>query len=89
MCWLINPQDFKNQIATCFVIGVCLVGEPARLPTRNTNQGVGFSFRELAAQCNVDHSDIAKYENGEKNLTFHTMLELASGLGVHPKELFD
>lgn len=49
----------------------------------------GFSFRELAAQCNVDHSDIAKYENGEKNLTFHTMLELASGLGVHPKELFD
>jgi transcriptional regulator with XRE-family HTH domain len=49
----------------------------------------GLSFRELAAQCNVDYSDIAKYENGEKNLTILTILELASGLGIHPRELFD
>lgn len=47
------------------------------------------SFRELAARCNVDHSDISKYENGEKNLRFLTIVDLASGLGVHPKELIN
>ena len=47
------------------------------------------SFRQLAAQCDVDHSDIKKFENGEKNITILTVIELSIGLGVHPKELLD
>lgn len=47
----------------------------------------GFSYRELAALCDVDHSDIKKYEDGEKDLRLVTIVDLALGLGVHPKEL--
>ncbi len=47
----------------------------------------GFSYRELAAQCDVDHSDIKKYEDGEKDLRLVTIVDLAMGLGVHPRDL--
>jgi transcriptional regulator with XRE-family HTH domain len=47
------------------------------------------SLRELAARCDVDHSDIKKYEDGEKDLRLLTMVELAIGLGVDPKELLN
>jgi len=47
------------------------------------------SFRKLATLCDIDHSDIKKYEKGIKNPTLLTIIELASGLGVHPKELID
>lgn len=47
----------------------------------------GFSYRELAALCDVDHSDIKKYEDGEKDLRLVTIVDLALGLGVHPREL--
>jgi transcriptional regulator with XRE-family HTH domain len=45
------------------------------------------SYRELATLCDVDHSDIKKYEDGLKNLTLVTMVDLAMGLGVNVKEL--
>jgi transcriptional regulator with XRE-family HTH domain len=48
-----------------------------------------FSFRELAARCNVDSSDINKIEKGRKNITLTTLVDLATGLGVHPKKLLD
>lgn len=47
------------------------------------------SFRQLALNCNVDYSDIRKIEKGERNIQLSTILELAKGLGIHPKELFD
>ncbi|AXP80421.1 anaerobic benzoate catabolism transcriptional regulator [Mariniflexile rhizosphaerae] len=47
------------------------------------------SLRELAQRCDIDHSDIAKYEKGEINIQLTTIFELARGLNVHPKELFD
>ena len=47
------------------------------------------SLRQLAAQCDVDHSDIAKIEKGERNFTILTLLELAKGLEVHPRKLLD
>lgn len=47
------------------------------------------SFRELAARCDVDHSDIKKYENGEKDLRLLTIVDLAIGLDVHPQELLN
>jgi hypothetical protein len=47
------------------------------------------SFRKLAALCNVDYSDIKKYEKGLKDLRLLTILDLANGLQVHPRELLD
>jgi len=43
----------------------------------------------LAALCEVDHSDIKKYEKGLKDLRLLTIIDLATGLNVHPKELID
>ncbi|HNP94083.1 MAG TPA: helix-turn-helix transcriptional regulator [Cyclobacteriaceae bacterium] len=45
------------------------------------------SFRQLAVLCDVDYSDIKKFEKGEVNITIATLMDLAIGLGVHPKEL--
>lgn len=47
------------------------------------------SLRKLSQRCNLDHSDIAKYERGEVNIQLSTVYELAVGLDVPPKELFD
>ena len=47
------------------------------------------SYRKLAASCDIDHSDIKKFEKGEVNVTILTLIEPSIGLGVHPKELMN
>jgi len=47
------------------------------------------SYRKLAQNCDIDHADIRKYEKGEINMTFLTMIEFAKGLGISLKELMD
>ena len=47
------------------------------------------SLRKLALNCDIDHGDIKKYENGDRNMTFLTMIEYAKGLGITLKELMD
>jgi transcriptional regulator with XRE-family HTH domain len=47
------------------------------------------SFRKLAQLCNIDYSDLSKIEKGQINITILTLIELAKGLDVHPKELLD
>lgn len=47
------------------------------------------SLRKLALNCNIDHADVKKYENGEFNLTLITLIELAKGLGLTLKELME
>jgi len=47
------------------------------------------SFRQLAQRCDIDFSNISKIEKGEINIQLGTILELAKGLNVHHKELFD
>jgi transcriptional regulator with XRE-family HTH domain len=37
----------------------------------------------------VDHAKISKIENNKANLLITTLVELADGLGVHPKKLLD
>lgn len=49
----------------------------------------GLSMRELASRCDVDYAKISKLENNKANLTLTTLLELADGLEVDPKELVD
>lgn len=47
------------------------------------------SLRELAKRCDVEHSKIAKIEKGQVKIQLPTVFELAIGLQIHPKELFD
>lgn len=49
----------------------------------------GLSVRELSARCDVDYGKISKLENNKANLTLTTLIELAEGLEVHPKDLLD
>lgn len=50
---------------------------------------IGLSYRELAQKCDIDHSNISKIEKGEVDLRLSTIQELAKGLRISPKELFD
>jgi len=52
-------------------------------------QSKNLSLRKLAAKCDLEHADIKRYENGEINMTFQTLLELSKGLEVTLKELMD
>lgn len=47
------------------------------------------SYRKIAAQCDLDASYISKIEKGTENITLETVLNLAYGLNVSPKDLFD
>ena len=47
------------------------------------------SYRQLAQKCDVDFSAISKIEKGLKSFEFLTIIELARGLEIHPRELFD
>lgn len=47
------------------------------------------SYRQLGDRCDVDYSTISKIEKGEVNIQLSTVMQLASGLGVRPKDLFD
>lgn len=47
------------------------------------------TLRKLAQNCNIDFSDISRYEKGEINITFVSMLELSEGLGISIKELMN
>lgn len=52
-------------------------------------QESGLSYRKLAARCDVDYSDFRKYEKGEKDLQFSTIVDMAQALGVHPSKMMD
>ena len=49
----------------------------------------GLSQRELSSRCDVDYGKISKLENNKANLTLTTLIELAEGLEVHPRDLLD
>jgi transcriptional regulator with XRE-family HTH domain len=46
-------------------------------------------FAENVARCELSHSKIYLIESGKVNVTLLTIVELAKGLGVSPKELLD
>lgn len=49
----------------------------------------GLSFRSLSYKCEIDYADLNKIEKGKRNITLSTIIELAKGLEIHPKELFN
>lgn len=64
---------------------LCIFGERLKY----VRQQRKLSYRELGRRCDLDYSYISKVEKGEKNIQLSTILELAKGLEVHAKELFD
>ena len=49
----------------------------------------GLSQRALSLACDVDYGKISKIESNKANLTLTTLIELAEGLNIHPKDLMD
>lgn len=56
---------------------------------RKIREKKGLSVRELASRCDVEYAKISRLENNKANLTLTTLLELAEGLEIEPKELLD
>jgi len=54
----------------------------------NVRESRGMSLRELAAASGLEHAQIARIENGEKNPTLYTVIRLAEALDIFPGELF-
>ncbi len=56
---------------------------------RRVRMEKGLSLRALAANCNLDDSNISKIEQGKVNIQLTTLFELAKGLGVESSELLN
>ena len=47
------------------------------------------SIRQLAVECDIEHSQIYRIETGEINTTISMVRKIADGLNVSHQELFD
>ncbi len=47
------------------------------------------SLLKMSYNCSIDESKISKIEHGQFNISLSTVMELAKGLDVPPKKLFD
>jgi len=47
------------------------------------------SQEDVSFRCEVDRAKISKLETGQANCNVTTIIELAKGLGVEPKDLLD
>ncbi len=56
---------------------------------RSIRKELGLSQDYIATHSNLTKSNVSEIENGNRNLAFTTLLELAKGLGIDPKKLLD
>ncbi|MBS7565537.1 helix-turn-helix transcriptional regulator [Mucilaginibacter sp. Bleaf8] len=56
---------------------------------RRIREEKGLSLAQMAVNCDVDKSNIAKIENGKFNIQLSKIFELAKGLNIDAKELLD
>jgi len=50
----------------------------------------GFSQDDVVMNSNrITKGTVSDIENGKRNLSFTTLIDLAKGLKIHPKELMD
>lgn len=54
---------------------------------RKIREGLNLSQDQVVAKCDVTKGNLSNIENGNKDFTFTTLLEIAKGLGIEPKEL--
>ncbi len=73
-----NEKRDKNRLVQ--------IGEHIRYVRENVAK---MSLDEVASSCDVTKGNLSMIENGNKDFTFSTFLEIAKGLGIHPKKLLD
>jgi transcriptional regulator with XRE-family HTH domain len=56
---------------------------------RKLREERGLSIRQLAAQCDLEHSQIQRIETGAINTTISMVCKIAEGLSITHQELFD
>ncbi|WP_412468209.1 helix-turn-helix domain-containing protein [Pedobacter sp. KLB.chiD] len=56
---------------------------------RTIREKLGLSQDQVVANCDLTKGNLSNIENGNKDFTFTTLLEIAKGLGIPPKELLD
>ena len=57
---------------------------------RNLREQLNFSQDQVVANSEkLTKATLSEIENGKRNAAITTVLDLAKGLNVHPKELFD
>jgi DNA-binding Xre family transcriptional regulator len=56
---------------------------------RRLRKEKGLSLREMSYACSIDNSKIAKIEKGMINITFTTLLQLATALETRPSTLLE
>jgi len=47
------------------------------------------SLKDVSYNCSLGDGRISEIEQGQRNITFSTILELAKGLEVHPSKLME
>jgi transcriptional regulator with XRE-family HTH domain len=57
------------------------------LHLQKVRKSKGLTLRALAANCDLDDSNISKIEQGKFDIQLSTLFELAKGLGVEAREL--
>ena len=56
---------------------------------RRLREKKGLTLRELSSACNIDYSNILKIEQGKINITFTSIIDLASALELKPSALLE
>ncbi len=56
---------------------------------KSIRERLDLSQDEVAANCDVTKGNLSNIENGKKDFHFTTLLEIAKGLRIQPKELLD
>jgi transcriptional regulator with XRE-family HTH domain len=56
---------------------------------RRLRKEKGLTLRELSSSCSIDYSNILKMEQGKINITFTSIIDLASALEIKPAVLFE
>ena len=47
------------------------------------------SLLDVDYRCDLNESNISKIENGKSDIQLSTIIELAKGLSIHPRELME
>jgi len=56
---------------------------------RKIRESMEYSQEDLASRCTVERAKISKIENATANHYITTLIEIAYGLNIHPKNLLD
>ncbi|MBC7524839.1 MAG: helix-turn-helix transcriptional regulator [Flavobacterium sp.] len=56
---------------------------------RKLREKLNLSQDDVASNCDVTKGNLSNIENGKKDFQYTTLLEIAKGLGLEPKDLLD